>query len=256
MGIITLCTDFGNKDPYVGVMKGVILGMNPEARIVDITHEIEAQDIRETAFVVHDYWRYFPAGTIHIVVVDPTVGSPRRPIVIFCGGHVFVGPDNGVFSFVAGDASEIRVIENRDIMLSEISTTFHGRDIFSPAASHLSRGVDRAALGTAITDPIILGDIHPVITGNSMVGDIARFDHFGNAITNIESEHFRAFVKDGPYRIDVNEFSFTSLGHSYFEREMTCLTGSSGYIEFGIFEGNFRTRTGARKRDPVTITLQ
>ncbi len=256
MGIITLCTDFGTSDPYVGIMKGVILGVNPEARIVDITHEIDPQDIREAAFTVHDYWHYFPAGTVHIVVVDPTVGSSRRPIVVASGGHFFVGPDNGVFSLVATEASEVRVIENRDLMRKEISATFHGRDIFSPVGGHLSRGTAPSSLGAAIADPVVLDDIHPVITAEKMTGDIARFDHFGNAITNIRSEEFASYVKGAPYRISVNELSFTSLSRSYFEGDMTCLTGSSGYIEFGIFRGNFRTMTGARTRDPVTITLQ
>lgn len=256
MGIITLCTDFGTKDPYVGIMKGVILGVNPEARIVDITHEIEPQDIREAAFTVHDYWHYFPAGTVHIVVVDPTVGSSRRPIAVASGGHFFVGPDNGIFSFVAEAASEVRLIENRDLMRKEMSATFHGRDIFSPAGAHLSRGRGPSSLGAAIKDPVVLGDIHPVITKDGMTGDIARFDHFGNAITNICTEDFASYVKEAPYRISLNELSFTTLSHSYFEGDITCLTGSSGYIEFGIFQGNFRTKTGARKRDPVTITVR
>ena len=256
MGIITLCTDFGNKDPYVGIMKAVILGVNPAATIVDITHEVEAQDIREAAFIVHDYWNYFPAGTIHVVVIDPTVGSSRHPIVVFSDGHFFVGPDNGVFSFVAGRASEVRAIENRDCMCEETSPTFHGRDIFSPAAARLSLGIEPSLLGREITDPVILQDIYPVITGNIMTGDIARFDHFGNAITNIHREQFESFVKGRPYAITINEFSFSSLSHSYYEEEITCLTGSSGYIEFGVFQGNFRIRTGAQKRDPVAITIR
>lgn len=256
MDIITLCTDFGNKDPYVGIMKAVILGINPTAKIVEISHEVEAQDIREAAFIVHDYWNYFPAGTIHVVVIDPTVGSSRRPIVVSCDGHFFVGPDNGVFSFVTGRASEIRVIENRDCMRHEISSTFHGRDIFSPAAARLSQGIEPSLLGTKIEDPALLKDLYPVIAGNTMTGDITRFDHFGNAITNINREQFESFVQGRPYAININEFSFSSLGHSYYEGETTCLAGSSGYIEFGVFQGNFRERTGAQKRDPVVITVR
>ena len=256
MGIITLCTDFGNKDPYVGIMKGVILAVDHAAEIVDITHEVEAQDIREAAFIVNDYWKYFPAGTVHVVVVDPTVGSLRRPVVVSSNGHFFVGPDNGVFSFISGGASEIRVIENRDYMREEISPTFHGRDIFSPVAAHLSSGLRPSLLGTRITDPVVLHDIYPVITGSSMTGDIVRFDHFGNAITNIHRGQFESFVQDRPYRITINDLSFTSLSQSYYEGEITCLTGSSGYIEFGVFQGDFRTRTGADKRDPVIMTVQ
>lgn len=256
MGIITLCTDFGTKDPYVGIMKGVILAADPEARIVDITHEIEAHDVREAAFTVEDYRGYFPAGTVHLVVVDPSVGSSRRPIAVSCDGHFFVGPDNGVLSFVARRASEVRVIENRDLMREEISATFHGRDIFGPVAAHLSRGIALSDLGPKITDPVMLDDMYPVIRGTTMTGDIARFDHFGNAITNIGGEHFRSFIGTRPYQISINEYSFDSLSRSYFEGEITCLTGSSGYIEFGVFQGNFRTRTGVRKRDPVIVTIQ
>ncbi|MBP1748186.1 MAG: hypothetical protein H6Q52_725 [Deltaproteobacteria bacterium] len=256
MGVITLCTDFGNKDPYVGIMKGVILAGDPAAQIVDITHEVEPQDIREAAFTVHDYWRYFPSGTVHVVVVDPTVGSSRRPVVVSRDGHFFVGPDNGIFSFIAGRASDIRVIENRDYMREMVSPTFHGRDIFSPIAARLSCGLALSLLGTKITDPVMLDDIYPVITGNAMTGDIARFDHFGNAITNIDREQFQSFVQDRPYTITINGLSFTSLSQSYYEGEIICLTGSSGYIEFGVFQGNFRARTGAHKRDPVIMTVQ
>lgn len=256
MGIITLCTDFGNRDPYAGIMKGVILSVDPGARIVDITHEIEPQDVREAAFTVEDYWRYFPAGTVHVVVVDPTVGSSRRPIVVSCDGHFFVGPDNGVFSFAAGRASDIRLIEDRDLMRGEISATFHGRDIFSPVAAHLSGGAAPSGLGAKITDPVVLEDIYPVIREDTMTGDIARFDHFGNAITNINREQFNSFVRERPYRVSVRDFSFNSLSRTYFEGEATCLTGSSGYIEFGVFQGNFRTKTGVCKRDPVVIAIQ
>lgn len=256
MGLITLCTDFGNEDPYVGTMKGVILATDPAAQIVDITHEVEAQDIRAAAFILDDYWRYFPAGTVHLVLVDPTVGSTRRPVVVSRDGHFFVGPDNGVFSFVAGRPSQVRVIENREYMRDTISPTFHGRDIFSPVAARLSRGLAPSLLGPEVIDPVILHDLYPVITGNTMAGNITRFDHFGNAITNINHGQFRSFVEGRPYRITFNELTFTSLDQSYYEGDIVCLTGSSGYIEFGVFQGNFRTRTGAKKRDPVTITIQ
>ncbi len=256
MGIVTLCTDFGNKEPYAGIMKGVILTIDPSARIVDITHEIEPQDIREAAFVVNDYRGYFPSGTVHIAVVDPTVGSSRRPVVICREGHFFVGPDNGTFSLIVDETSEIYSIENRDYMLDKVSPTFHGRDVFAPVAARLSQGLAPGVLGTRITDPIMLSGIHPVITDDILTGDIVRFDRFGNAITNIAREKFESFVKDRPYGINVGELSFASLNRSYYEGEYICLTGSSGYIEFGIFQGNFRAGAGAHKGDPVTITLR
>ncbi len=256
MGIITLCTDFGNKDPYVGTMKGVILSADPTACIVDITHEIEAQDVREAAFVVNDYWRYFPAGSVHLVIVDPTVGSSRRPLVVSRDRHFFVGPDNGIFSFIANRGSEVRVIENREYMREEVSPTFHGRDVFSPAAARLSCGCPPSLPGAKITDPVMLDDVYPVMRGNVLAGDIVRFDHFGNAITNIHIDQFRSFVRDMPYTITVNDMSFTSISRSYYEGDTICLAGSSGYIEFGVFQGNFRAKTRACKRDQVSVMVQ
>jgi len=207
MGVITLLTDFGVKDPYVGIMKGVILGIDPGAVIVDITHEVEPQDVREAAFLVDDYWRYFPPGTVHLVVVDPTVGSARRPLIVSAKGHHFVGPDNGVFTLAAQNTPDIHVIENRNFMLPEMSSTFHGRDIFSPAAARLSRGFEPYAFGRKITDPVLLDGIHPVVNGRTLTGDVVRFDRFGNAITNIKADVLMSFIKDGPFEITTGEHS-------------------------------------------------
>lgn len=255
MGAITLLTDFGTKDPYVGIMKGVILAISPDATVIDITHEVEPQDIREAAFLVSDCWMYFPPGTVHVVVVDPTVGGARRPVVLSTKGHYFVGPDNGVFTLLADDAANIHVIENRNFMLPTVSSTFHGRDIFSPAAARLSRGFEPYAFGRKITDPVLLDGIHPVADGRTLRGDVARFDRFGNAITNIKADALMSFVKDGPFEIRIGEHSFRALSKSYFEDDITCLEGSSGYIEFGVFRGDFRQRTEVRKGDPVTVTI-
>src|SRR5579871_6149253 len=137
-GIITLTTDFGVSDHFVGVMKGVILGLAPRARIVDITHEITPFHIDEAAFVIAQAWRYFPKGTIHVVVVDPGVGTERKAIIARAGGQLFVAPDNGVLSMVYDQAPhKVRVISNAKLMRKDVSRTFHGRDIFAPAAAHL-----------------------------------------------------------------------------------------------------------------------
>lgn len=255
MGIITLLTDFGAKDPYAGIMKGVILGIHPDAAIVDISHEVEPQDIQEAAFILQDYWHYFPAGTVHLVVVDPTVGSARRPILVQTEGHFFVGPDNGVFSFIVNAASRVRVLENREYMLPRISSTFHGRDIFSPAAAWISKGVDPEVLGGEITDPIMLHDLVPTITGKEMAGTIVRFDHFGNAITNINAAMLRSFAENSSFIVTVGDSVFTSLSASYHEGKYTCLAGSSGYIEFGVFGGSFRKEKSVNKGDRVTIRI-
>ncbi len=255
MGTITFLTDFGVKDPYVGVMKGVILGIDPGARVVDMTHEVEPQDIREAAFLLDDYWRYFPTGTVHVVVVDPTVGSSRRPLIVSAKGHHFVGPDNGVFTLLMDNAPDIHVIENRNFMLSPVSSTFHGRDVFSPAAARLSRGYFPQAFGRRITDPVLLDGIHPVINGRTLNGSVVRFDRFGNAITNIKGRALRSFAAEGPFEIRIGGHSFTSLGRTYCEGDITCLEGSSGYVEFGVFKGDFKWETGTDKGEPVTVTL-
>ena len=150
--IITLLTDFGLKDPYVGIMKGVILSINPDATIIDITHDITPQNIEEAAFLIEEYHRFFPPGTIHMAVIDPTVGSERRPIIVSKDNNIFIGPDNGLFTLVLDDA-EVYLIENPDFMLTEVSSTFHGRDVFAPAAAHASTGFHPSAFGRTISDP-------------------------------------------------------------------------------------------------------
>lgn len=255
MGTITLLTDFGSKDPYAGIMKGVILTIDPGAVIVDITHEVEPQDIREAAFLVDGYWRYFPPATVHLVVVDPTVGSGRRPVIVSRKGHHFVGPDNGIFTNIMDSDTEVHVIENRNFMLASVSPTFHGRDIFSPAAARLSRGFYPRAFGRKITDPVVLDGIHPVTEGKTLTGEIVRFDRFGNALTNITGSALKSFVGDGPFEIDTGSLSFTAVSRSYYEDRFTCLVGSSGYMEFGVFKGSFREATGANKSDLVTVRV-
>ena len=191
--IITLLTDFGLKDPYVGIMKGVILSINPEATIVDITHDITPQNVEEAAFLIEEYHRYFPPGTIHLAVIDPTVGSKRRPIIVSKDNNVFIGPDNGLFTLILNDA-EVYLLENPDFMLKEVSSTFHGRDIFAPAAAHASTGFHPSAFGRMISDPLRLNNMFPTIEGNSLNGRIVRFDSFGNAITNIKIDFLKHFL--------------------------------------------------------------
>src|SRR5258708_5188751 len=151
--LIPLTTDFGTADHFVAAMKGVIAGIAPRARVVDITHEIPPYEILEGAFIIGEAWRCFPTGTIHVVVVDPGVGSARRPILAEAGGQFFVAPDNGVLSMIyAGVKTKVRVITNTKLIAREVSRTFHGRDIFAPAAAHLARGVPVARFGKLIDD--------------------------------------------------------------------------------------------------------
>jgi S-adenosyl-L-methionine hydrolase (adenosine-forming) len=250
---ITLLTDFGLRDAYVGIMKGVITSINPDVNVVDITHGIEAQDIEEAAFVLGECSPWFKTGAIHVAVVDPGVGSDRRPIIAIVNGHHFVGPDNGIFSLVMGEGREVYAIENPDFMLHPVSATFHGRDIFSPAAAHLSLGVSPDAFGERVDNPVILPGLFPEREGEVLTGRIIRFDRFGNGISNITRTMLEPFL-DGPFTIETGGMAFHALSRSYYEQEITCLTGSSGYLEFGYFKGSFRERAGISKGEAVRVS--
>ncbi|HOJ42531.1 MAG TPA: SAM-dependent chlorinase/fluorinase [Syntrophorhabdaceae bacterium] len=251
--IITFLTDFGTKDSYVGQMKGVVLSINPRAKIIDITHEIEPQDIREAAFVLKEYYPYFPEGTIHVAVVDPEVGGARRPVACMHNGHIFIGPDNGIFTLVLNDKAEIYHIQNRSFMLPHISNTFHGRDVFSPVAAHLSKGIPVASVGERIEGYTVLESCFPLIYTDVIYGEIVRFDRFGNAITNIDEKTLDGFVKDRGFKISLGKKEFKNIKKSYFEDEFSCLIGSSGYLEFGYYKGSFKDKIGIWKGDEVVI---
>ena len=190
--IITLTTDFGTSDAYVGIMKGVILSINPNARVVDVTHAIPPQDIYEAAFSIYAAHSYFPKGTIHIIVVDPGVGSDRQAIVCQTESAFFVCPDNGVLSYLLQSVEneekqpvDAVAIQNSAYYLSEVSNTFHGRDIFAPVAAHLSLGVPLDDIGPPAQTLVQLPIQVPELSGNTLTGQIVKIDRFGNAITNI-----------------------------------------------------------------------
>jgi len=253
MKTITFLTDFGLKDPYVGIMKGVILSIFPEVRIVDITHEIDPQDVREGAFMIEEYYRYFEKGTIHMAIVDPTVGSDRKPIIVSKGGYLFVGPDNGLFTLIYDGSTLIYAIENNRYMGSEMSPTFHGRDIFAPASAYLASGVQLHSFGSRVQVPVYLPGIHPVIEKNILKGEVVRFDRFGNAITNIAGTVFEDFTQQKTFTIQFRGMSFRKIQKSYFEGEVVPLIGSSGYLEFGYFKGSLREKLDLKKGDQVLI---
>jgi S-adenosylmethionine hydrolase len=252
---ITLLTDFGTKDPYVGIMKGVILSTNPDVRIVDITHEVDPQDVREGAFLIEEYYRYFEKGTIHVAVVDPTVGSDRKPVVFSKDGYFFIGPDNGLFTLILDDATLVLAIENKRYMRKEISSTFHGRDIFAPAAAYLASGVRLSMFGSVVQKPVRLPGLYPVIEENVLKGEIVRFDRFGNAITNITETNIQSFSQDRMVSVTLRDLEFSAFSKSYFERETTCLIGSSGYLEFEYFRGSLKKKMGLKKGDQVTVKI-
>ncbi len=189
--LITLTTDFGTEDGNVGVMKGVILGINPDAIMVDLSHDIPPQDVAAAAYVLRRAYGYFPPGTLHLVVVDPGVGTDRRPIAMQSSGALFVAPDNGVLSYVlehlrsTGDAPQVVHLTDSAYWLSEISNVFHGRDIFAPVAAHLSLGVPIDVLGPRIDDPLTIPPPLLVHQPGKIAGQVMHVDHFGNLLTNI-----------------------------------------------------------------------
>ncbi|MCX8071815.1 MAG: SAM-dependent chlorinase/fluorinase [Candidatus Binatia bacterium] len=197
-GIVTLLTDFGSADPYVGIMKGVILARARDAAIVDLTHEIPPQQVLLGALALRSAVRFFPAGTIHVAVVDPGVGSERRALAIASGGQVFLGPDNGLLTLAAArnQREQVRVLANRSLFLHPVSNTFHGRDIFAAVAGHLLAGVDFSELGPEVQDPIELDLPRPAPAGSALVGRVLYVDRFGNLITNFDAASLAHFAPE------------------------------------------------------------
>src|SRR5687768_2447391 len=186
--IVTLLTDFGGSDYFAGALKGAVLSVNPRAQVVDLTHEIPAHDVGAAAFTLLAAYDSFPKGTVHVAVVDPGVGSERRPVVAEADGHLFVGPDNGVLGYVCGRAAEARVFHATETKFfrPNISTTFHGRDIFAPLAGALSLGVEPASLGPRVADYATLPFPAPRrLPDGTLEGAIIHVDRFGNCVTNI-----------------------------------------------------------------------
>ena len=266
--IITLTTDFGTSDTYVGIMKGVILGINPNTRIVDLTHAIPPQDIYEAAFSIYAAYRYFPKGTIHIIVVDPGVGSDRQTIVSHIDNAFFVCPDNGVLSYLLHDvenqgrhAIDSVAIQNSAYCLPEVSNTFHGRDIFAPVAAHLSLGVSLDDIGPAVPTLVRLPIQVPELSGNTLTGQIVKIDRFGNAITNIPETAIArlesALTAEMPiYEISVGSVRLNRLNRAYAESgigEPLAIIGSSGLLEIAINSGNAKEDLAIKRGDPVIV---
>ena len=266
--IITLTTDFGTSDAYVGVMKGVILGINPNAQVVDITHAVPPQDVHEAAFLIHSASPYFPRGTIHVIVVDPGVGSDRRAIVYQTERALFVCPDNGILTYLLQEiendgkqAENIVAIQNPAYCLPEVSRTFHGRDIFAPVAAHLSLGVTLTEIGPSVRDLVRLPMPTLEISDDKLTGKIVKIDIFGNAITNI-SESLLTSMKAvsteeiSSYEIRVGSVRLKGLNRAYAESKTgapLAIIGSSGVLEIAVNGGSAEAIFGLKRGDTVVI---
>lgn len=258
--IITLTTDFGLIDPYVGIMKGVILSINPKASITDISHGIAPGSITEASAILIEAVPFFPAGTIHLVVVDPGVGGKRRPIIIEAGGHLFVGPDNGVILPAAqslGDVS-IRAITKRAYSLPAISSTFHGRDIFAPAAAHLSIGASPLDFGEPVDDPVVSEPAGPEKTGEQLHGAAVRIDRFGNIITDIKGKMLEEFLLGKRPVLRIGQTEIQGLSKTYCAVEKgkpLALIGSSGFLEISVNQGRASDLPGVEKKEAHDIKV-
>jgi S-adenosyl-L-methionine hydrolase (adenosine-forming) len=265
--IITLTTDFGLDDAYVAAMKGVILDINPGATIVDISHSIEPQNIRQGAFVFSTAYTYFPQDSVHLVVVDPGVGGPRRAIILETENAIFVAPDNGVLSHVIQASARKRIsrptlmklppeiqafeITNSKYWRHPVSSTFHGRDIFAPVAAHISLGKPLNELGQAIASVNVFPPSRPKPDADgNLIGHILHIDHFGNLITDIASQD----LPSGKFSIEVAGRRISSLSQSYEPaQELLALIGSSGRLEIALKGGCAARLLGSKVSDVLRL---
>lgn len=258
--IITLTTDFGLSDHFVGTMKGVILGIHPEVELVDLSHEISPYSISEAAFVLSQAYSYFPKKTVHLVVVDPGVGTARRPLILEAAGQYFVAPDNGVLATVYSREAKhrVRAITNDVFFLKPVSNTFHGRDVFAPVAAHLARGAAPGRFGKPCSDYLKPAFEKPIRTGKRFwAGSVLKIDRFGNLITNFHISEFsvlqtRAFVLNAGGR-EVTELALTYAEQP--EGEVFAIIGSSGYFEIVMNQGSAAKALGCAAGAPVELTL-
>ena len=256
--IITLTSDFGLKDTYAAQMKAAILGISPEAVVVDVTHMIDKFDVREGAFALASAAPYFPDGCIHVAVVDPLVGTKRRPLIIETKRSFLVGPDNGLLMLTAEEQGFVRSreITSRKLLLPHVSETFHGRDVFAPVGAHLANGVDPEEFGPVISDPVIPQFTKIVRNRESISGEVLHLDDFGNIITNIQNKDFASF-KDSNVQVDLlgqkHEMRIVRTYADAKLNELLVLVGSHGYVEVALNQSSAAEKLQAKVGDKVTL---
>ncbi len=262
MSIISLLSDFGNKDPYVAEMKAIILAIYPEARIVDISHEIRRFDIRMGAYVLASAAPYFPTKTVHMAVVDPGVGTKRRSIIVETSRGFYVGPDNGLLMPAAQKEGSVRVyqIDNKNYMLPQVSKTFHGRDIFAPAAAHLAGGIKASKFGLEIHDYVFPQFVKSKIRKGVLVGEVLHLDGFGNIISNISADMLKK------YGVCEGDSIFIGLGSKHLSLKLRStydevqagsplvLVGSSEFLEVAVNQGSASEIFAAKVGDPFCVS--
>lgn len=266
MTVITLMTDFGIKDGNVGVMKGVIWGICPSAQVSDLSHTIEAQNIREASYILARSATYFPKGSVHVVVVDPGVGTKRRPMVARIGDWFYVGPDNGTISGLleraefSGWQTQFVELNRIKYWLPSVSFVFHGRDIFSPVAAHVANGVPLDQLGTPFTDPVRLELPKPQRTEDGWRGEVIQIDHFGNLSSNIRAEHLgTALERKDNIVVRFNGTEIHGLVNTFGERhvgDVIALMGSTGNLDVSVVNGDAAAKMGVKIGDEILVTIR
>jgi S-adenosylmethionine hydrolase len=258
MSIVTLTTDFGTTDPFVGIMKGVLASRAPAATVIDLTHGIPPQDVLAGALVLRHSLPYFPSGAIHVAVVDPGVGSARRPLCVVTSGGLLVGPDNGLLSLAAPAAEVRRIVHLTDerFFLAPRSHTFHGRDVFAPVAAALATGTEPAHLGPEVKDLERLTLPSAVTQGDRVQGQVIYVDHFGNLVTNVPEQMLTARTE---IVIAIRDARIRGVAPSYGAGqggEPLAVVNSWGLLEIAVRHGSARTVLGAAVGEPVTIEPQ
>jgi len=262
MSVVALLTDFGTRDHYVAAVKGVILQVNPKATLVDITHEIEPQQVTEAAFILRQAFPYFPEGTVFVAIVDPGVGTRRRILAACYSGRYVIAPDNGLLTFLQRDAElqEVRVVENRVLMASTLSATFHGRDIMAPLAGHLSKGVPLERVGPVAERIEIFTVPRPDFgRDGSIDGQVLFVDHFGNLITNISELDVKAVRAPGrPHDVLFGSRRLGPIRDTYGDvpaGQALALIGSMQMLEIAVNGGSAAALFNARRGDPVGVRV-
>ncbi|MCC5914646.1 MAG: SAM-dependent chlorinase/fluorinase [Balneolaceae bacterium] len=258
--IITLTTDFGLQDHYVSVMKAIMLRISPEVRFIDVSHDVPPQDVMAGAWVVRNAAMHFPPGTVHLVVVDPGVGTDRNPVVIRIKDQFFVGPDNGIFSLIADEFDYKAWKLTRDSFWEKSpSNTFHGRDIFSPVAAHLANGTPPEEMGETVDELVTYRWAVPISDKDGIQGWIIHIDRFGNLVSNISEDLIREAIGDSRFRIYVGNTILNRVEKAYgsvTEGEPVAYIGSSGNLEIAINKGNAREMLGVQKGAQISIFTQ
>ncbi len=257
---IVLLTDFGLKDSFVGVMKGVIVNISPGAEIVDLTHQVMPCNINQAAFLLLTSFKFFPKGTIFVVVVDPGVGSNRKSIAIKTKDYYFVGPDNGVLSLAAISDSigKIVSLDNKEYFLEKVSATFHGRDIFAPVAAYLEKGVKINSFGKELKNIKGINLPVPEMSGNKLTGEIIFIDRFGNLVTNITKDKLKEFVGERKFRISIKSAQFDKLYNYYSEaeeNELFLCEGGFGFLEISLKNKSAAELLKAEIGDKVSVNF-